>query len=88
MTFTAASGLPSRARITAAPVAHLPPQPSQAGRRIGAASKGRFTGQMVIPDGPSGRVVVSESKLEILWKIYLLSLPEVETIVEQVEFEW
>ncbi|MCG6113400.1 MAG: hypothetical protein MEQ74_14765 [Paracoccus sp.] len=43
---------------------------------------------MVIPDGASGRVVVSESKLEILWKIYLLSLPEVETIVEQVEFEW
>ncbi|WP_277019707.1 hypothetical protein [Paracoccus hibiscisoli] len=88
MTFTAASGLPGRARITAAPVAHFSPKPSRAGRWIGAASKGRFTGQMVIPDGASGRIVVSESKLEILWKIYLLSLPEVETIVEQVEFEW
>lgn len=88
MTVTAASGLNSHARIAAAASIYASPKPSLAGRKIGAASKGHFTGQMVIPDGVTGRVVVSESRLEILWKIYLLSLPEVETVVEQVPFEW
>lgn len=88
MTLTAASGLISHARIPAAANEYNPPKPSLAGRNVGAASKATFTGQMVIPDGANGRVIVSDSRLEILWKIYLLSLPEVETIVEQVPFRW
>lgn len=64
------------------------PKPSLAKRQVSGASTAHFTGQMVIPDGLAGRVLLSESRLEILWAIYLLSLPEVDTIVEQVPFDW
>lgn len=64
------------------------PKPSLAKRQVSGASKAHFTGQMVIPDGAAGRVLLSESRLEILWAIYLLSIPDVDTIVEQVPFGW
>lgn len=94
MTYIAPGGLISRVHIPAAALIapaseqYAPPIPSSPARKVSGASKGHFTGQMVIPDGTRGRIVLSESRLEILWTIYLLSLPEVETVVEQVEFKW
>lgn len=94
MTDAAASGLMTRACIRDAlptrPVSeqYTSPKRSLAGRKVADASKGHFTGQMVIPDGARGRIVMSESRLEILWTIYLLSLPEVDTVVEQVPLDW
>lgn len=66
------------------------PAPSLAARKVSGASKAHFTGRMVIPDteAPAGRILLSESKLEISWTIYLLSLPEVETVIEQVPVIW
>ncbi|MGN7871699.1 hypothetical protein [Paracoccus sp. 22332] len=94
MTDAAACGLINHAHIRdALPIRpaseqYAPPKRSLAGRKVAGASKGHFTGQMVIPDGAQGRIVMSESRLEILWTISLLSLPEVDTVVEQVPFEW
>ena len=67
---------------------YAPPAPSRADRKIRTVSKGHFTGHLIADDGDHGRVVVVESHLEMLWAVYLLSLPCVATIVEQVAFNW
>lgn len=67
---------------------YRPPAPSLATRQVALASKGHFTGHLIVDDGNLGRVVAVESHLEMLWAIYLLSLPGVKTIMEQAAFEW
>ena len=68
--------------------AYAPPAPSLAARSVALASKAHFAGQLVIPDGDDGRVVLAESHLEFCWIIYLLAQPTVKTVVEQVRFAW
>lgn len=67
---------------------YRPPAPSLAARQVALVSKGHFTGHLIVDDGNLGRVVAVESHLEMIWAIYLLSLPGVKTIMEQAAFEW
>lgn len=67
---------------------YTPPAPSLAARDVALSSTEHFSGQLVIDDGQHGRVVVVESHLEMLWAVYLMSLPSVATIVEQAVFPW
>ncbi|MFW2346500.1 MAG: hypothetical protein ACN4EU_14525 [Brevundimonas mediterranea] len=68
--------------------AYAPPAPSCAARSVAVASTAHFSGQIVIPDGETGRIVLAESHLEFSWIMSLLANPHVETIVEQVPFEY
>lgn len=70
------------------PGRYTPPAPSLAARKMSIASKGHFTGHLIVRDGEHERIVEVESHLEMLWAIYLLSLPCVDTIIEQAAFDW
>lgn len=65
-----------------------PPKRSVAKRKVSVASTQHFCGQTVVPDGENGRIIVTESHLEFVWAIYLLTLPWVQTLEEQVLFMW
>jgi hypothetical protein len=68
--------------------AYAPPAPSRAARSVAIASTAHFSGQIVVPDGATGRIVLAESHLEFSWIMSLLANPQVETIVEQVPFAY
>ncbi|WP_411353092.1 hypothetical protein PNH50_18910 (plasmid) [Leisingera aquaemixtae] len=63
------------------------PSASLADRDVPAASKGHFTGQIILGNGP-GRVVQLESHHELLVCICLAARPETDEVFEQVAFEW
>ncbi|MDE4099702.1 hypothetical protein [Phaeobacter gallaeciensis] len=63
------------------------PDPSLADRDVPAASKGHFTGQIVLGDGP-GRITQLESHHELQACLCLAARPETDEICEQVGFEW
>lgn len=63
------------------------PLPSTADRDIPTASKGHFTGHVVMGSGP-GRVRLTESHLETEGFLCLQYRPDVREIFEQVGFEW
>lgn len=65
----------------------LPPLPSIAERAVPVASKGRFTGHLVAGDGP-GRIIRTESHLEMQTALIWLARPETAEIEEQVSFPW
>jgi len=67
---------------------YTPPSPSLASRQVAQASKGHFTGHVIVHDGDQKRILEVESHLEMLWVVYLLSLPAVDTIIEQAPFVW
>lgn len=70
------------------PSGYTPPSRSLASRQVAQASKGHFTGHLIVDDGDQGRILEVESHLEMLWAVYLLSRPEVATIIEQAPFVW
>ncbi|AXQ95512.1 hypothetical protein LV780_18070 [Cereibacter azotoformans] len=63
------------------------PLPSTADRDVPIASKGHFTGHVVMGSGP-GRVSLTESHLETEGFLCLQYRPDVREIFEQVGFEW
>jgi hypothetical protein len=67
---------------------YTPPSPSLASRQVAQASKGHFTGHVIVHDGDQKRILEVESHLEMLWAVFLLSLPQVATIIEQAPFDW
>lgn len=75
-------------KMMLSPGGYTPPVPSLAARDVALSSIEHFSGQLVIDDGHHGRVVVVESHLEMLWAVYLVSLPNVATIVEQAVYYW
>lgn len=60
---------------------YTPPAPSLAARNVALSSTEHLSGQLVINDGHHGRIVVVESHLEMLWAVYLVSLPSVTACV-------
>lgn len=63
------------------------PADSLGNRYTPLASKGHFTGHLVVGDG-AGVVVETESYLELNWYLCLLAREETASLVEQVAFEW
>jgi hypothetical protein len=59
------------------------PEPSRASRKIARASRGHFNGHVVAGDGP-GRIIRTESNLELLVLLALLMRPEIVDVVEQL----
>ena len=63
------------------------PAPSVAQHHIALSSPTNFSGQMVVGDGP-GRVVLTNSHLELDWSMVLIARSDTANIFEQVEFNW
>ncbi|MDE4276779.1 hypothetical protein PXK58_20925 [Phaeobacter gallaeciensis] len=63
------------------------PEASLADRNVAAASKGHFTGHIVLGDGP-GRITQIESHHELKACLCLAVRPETDEIYEQVGFKW
>lgn len=63
------------------------PQPSTAMRAVSRTSQFHFNGQTVIGDGP-GRLVLTDSRLEMNWLKVLLARSDTADLHEQVMFEW
>lgn len=63
------------------------PTDSLGDRYTPLASKGHFTGHLVVGDG-AGVVVETESYLELSWCLCLLARAETVSLVEQTAFEW
>lgn len=59
------------------------PEPSRASRKIARASRGHFNGHVVAGDGP-GRIIRTESHLELVVLLVLLARPEIVDVVEQL----
>ena len=62
-------------------------QPSNCDRRPATASKGHFTGHLLVGPWP-GRVLYIESLLEQKWAHCLNAHPKTQTLREQVAFRW
>ena len=63
------------------------PQPSSAMRAVSLKSPFHFNGQTVIGDG-AGRLVVTDSHLEMNWLLVLISRADTADLHEQVAFKW